>query len=158
MKVHEVMGATPVTVGPEAPVAEVARAMLAADLPGIPVVDATGDVLGVITERDLVHKHASLHLPRYLGFLGSVIPLETRRTEEDFRHILAVTARQLMSTSYRSVDAETEIDDAAAEMVEREVDLLLVFRDDALAGLVSTRDIIRLLVLEDADDSSSDRD
>lgn len=151
MKVRDIMLTPAVKVGPESPVDEVARALLDGELPAVPVVGQDGRVLGVVTERDLVHKHASLHLPRYLGFLGSVIPLKARRTEDDFRHMLAVTARQLMSDEYDYITVDAEVDDAAAQMVDRETAFLLVVEQERLVGLVTSRDIIRLLLIEDDD-------
>lgn len=149
MKVRDIMESPAPTITPDTPVARVASAILGCAAPGLPVVDGTGVVVGLVTQRDLVAKHARLHLPWYFGFLGGAIPFERDRTEEDLRRILAVTARDLMEEHFVSVPPDMDVDDAAALMVDRDADPLLVVDGDGLAGLVSHANIIRLLLAEE---------
>src|SRR5579872_2160828 len=151
MQVRDIMSNTVRSVPPDASVAQVARLVLDTGAPGVPVVDARGRLLGVVTDKDLVAKHARLHLPVYLGLLGSVLPLETHRTDEGMRHILGITARDIMSEAKETIAPDTDVDDAATIMVDRDVELLIVLEGDVVAGLVTRRDIVRLLVLEESD-------
>lgn len=153
MKVRDVMGA-PIMIAPDTKVDAVARQIVEASLPGLPVTDSSGSIIGVVTRTDLVTKHARVHVPRYLGILGGVIPLETHRTEEDLRHILGVTAHDLMSEDIHTVAPDAEIDDAATMMVDARTDQLLVVENDELVGILTDTDIIRLLILEESDDDT----
>lgn len=156
MNVRDIMTVEVQTVSPETRVSDIARTVSETAAPVIPVVSTEGRVLGAVSQFDLVAKHARVHVPRYLGFLGAVIPIDTHRTGEELRHVLSVTAADLMSTDFPSVSPETEIDDAASLMVEEKVDALLVLENDRLAGVLTQMDIIRLLVLEEADDGAAD--
>jgi CBS-domain-containing membrane protein len=151
MKVRDIMTAPAPSVTPDAPVAQVAQLVLDHGLPGIPVMSEPGRLLGVVTERDLVAKHANVHLPVYIALLGALLPVGTHHTDEDVRHILAVTASEIMTPGGRSIAPEAEVDDAATVMAERDSELLTVMDAGRLVGLLTRRDIIRLLVIEESD-------
>ena len=58
MRVRDVMSAPVVTVGPDATFHEVVGRLLDNDISGVPVVDPTGRLLGIVTEADLVSNEA----------------------------------------------------------------------------------------------------
>lgn len=149
MKVRDIMTSPVVTVRLETPVADVARLLLKRGLSGLPVVDRTGTVRGLVTEGDVVAKHARPHVPLYLGILGYVIPIETQARDEEVRRVLAVTAGELMTNHVRTIAADAPVDDAATLMVDHDVNPIPVLEGDTLVGIVSRHDILRLLVRED---------
>lgn len=151
MIVRDIMISPAPCVAPEASVASVAQLVLTNGVPGAPVVEATGKLIGMVTDKDLVAKHARLHLPVYLGILGGILPLETHRTDEDVRHILGVTARDVMTADVETIGPEADVDDAATTMVDRDADMLVVLDGEQVVGVLTRRDIIRLLVLEEND-------
>ncbi|HEX6506628.1 MAG TPA: CBS domain-containing protein [Chloroflexota bacterium] len=155
MKVAELMMTPPVALPRDAPVSHAARLMLDNHLSGIPVVNNDGSIAGIITDSDLVTKHAHVHVPIYLGILGGVIPIETRRQDEEIRRALAVTAQDIMDEKYSTISPEADIDDAATLMVEHDADPIAVVDHGRLVGTISRADIIRLLVVEEADDDST---
>ncbi len=72
----DIMTRDVVTVSPDTPVETVAETLASQRFGSLPVVDAVGHVLGIVTEEDLVSRAADLHLPRHVTFLGSIIYLE----------------------------------------------------------------------------------
>ena len=94
MKVRDIMSSSVVTVSPQERVGEVARLMLDQGVSGLPVVDVEGRVVGIITEGDLVAKHARPHVPLYLGILGMFLPIETQRREEELRRVRQTLAER----------------------------------------------------------------
>lgn len=156
MKVRDIMTTDVPTIHADTRVAEVAKIVLDRGLPGLPVVDDEGHVLGVVTHADLVAKHARVHIPRYLGLLGVILPLDTRHTEEDLRHVLGVTAADLMTSKPPTVGPDTDIDDAASIMVEESIDPLVVLEGRRLVGVVTQADVIRLLLVEESDGGEGD--
>jgi CBS domain-containing protein len=149
MKVRDSMTSPVVTVNPAATVAEVARLMLERNLSGLPVVDPDGRMVGLITKADVVEKHAQVHLPVYLGILGYAIPFRVRHSDDDIRHVLAVTAGDLMRKNPVVIDPESTIDKAATLMVEHSVDPIPVVEDEQLVGIIGYDDIIRVLLQEE---------
>jgi CBS domain-containing protein len=160
MKVHDIMTSPVTTVRTTDRVSDIARLLLDEGYSGVPVVDQEGRLAGIVTEADLVAKHARPHLPIYLGILGWVVPIETPHRTEEVRRVVALTAQDLMTEHVRTVDPDADIDDVATLMVDEGVNPVPVVEHlpdgPRLVGIVSRRDIIQLLVQEEegADDSA----
>ena len=56
MKAADLMTRDIVTVGPETPLAHAIRLMLEHRVSGLPVVDGAGQLVGLLTEGDLLHR------------------------------------------------------------------------------------------------------
>jgi len=56
MKAKDVMTTDVVTVGPETPVAEIAQRLIDRRISAVPVVDADGRPLGIVSEGDLMRR------------------------------------------------------------------------------------------------------
>ena len=63
MIVQDIMTSPPITVTPATSVQEVARLMREHQISGVPVVGAQDELLGIITEIDLIARNAPLHQP-----------------------------------------------------------------------------------------------
>ena len=149
MKVRELMRADVASVDRSATVSELARLMLEQQQRGIPVVNPSGSLEGLVTETDLVTKHARVHVPVYLGILGTVLPFETRHSDEEIKRALAVSAGELMETEIVTVGPDDDIEEAATLMVEEDADPIPVVENNKLIGLIGRADFIRLLLIEE---------
>jgi CBS domain-containing protein len=143
-------------VAPDTRVGDVARLVIEYGGDGVAVVGNDGALLGVVTENDLVEKHARFHAPWYIGVLGGVLPIDSGRNEDHIRHVLSVTAADLMSREPVTISPDSDVDDAATIMVDRGLEPLVVVDSEKVVGLVSHSDVIRLLIVEESDDSSTD--
>jgi CBS domain-containing protein len=153
MKVRDVMSPLQVAVGPDARVAQVARLLLDRNLTGVPVVEGEA-LVGLITRRDVVTKHAHIHLPVFIGLLGYVAPLELPGSREEVARALAVTASELMETDVVTIEPDAEVDDAATLMVDKDADPIPVVENGRLIGIITMADIIRLVLVEEGDGSN----
>jgi CBS domain-containing protein len=71
-----------VTVTPDAPVAEVVRLLLGEQLRALPIVDASDQVVGIISDGDLLRRGSTalpLHLQQILAAEGQEVPKTPRR-------------------------------------------------------------------------------
>ena len=66
--VADIMERDPIAVGRDDDVESVIRVLREHELPGVPVVDGSGKLVGIITENDLIlrDEEADLHLPHHL--------------------------------------------------------------------------------------------
>src|ERR671939_546252 len=107
--VRQVMTADPVTVTPDATVEEVVAAMRDHELPGLPVVDGDGRLVGIVTESDLViaDDEGDLHIPHYIELFGGMVFLEPlRRYESRLRKAFASKVRDLMTADPVTVEPD----------------------------------------------------
>ena len=70
MKAADVMTREVVTVGPEMPLAEAIQLMLGHQVSGLPVIGNDGLLIGLMTERDLLHRAETGTDRRRLSWLG----------------------------------------------------------------------------------------
>jgi CBS domain-containing protein len=147
---------TPVpSVTTNALVGQVAALMVDGPYAAIPVIDSEGALVGLVTQSDLVVKHANVHGPTYLGILGGIIHFESRRRDEEMRRALGVTAGDVMSTTFSTIGPDDDVDDAATAMVDSGDRTVVVVADAAPIGLLSESDIVRLLVAEERNDDDT---
>jgi CBS-domain-containing membrane protein len=147
MLVRDIMTQEVITVRRDARVAAIARLFRKHAVSGLPVVDDKGAVVGIITEKDLIARHARPHFPHYVRLLDSVIYLERpKRYEDSMRHILATTAGELMTAPVRTVGPDTDVQDLAALMVEEGVNPVPVLDEEGrMIGIVSRTDVLNMI-------------
>jgi CBS domain-containing protein len=147
MQVQEIMTREVIAVKADTRVAAVARLFRENAISGLPVVDEEGAVIGIITEKDLIARHARPHFPHYIQVLDSVIYLESsKRYEESMRHILATTAGELMTKEVQTVGPDMDVRDLAALMAEKGINPVQVLDDQGkMIGIVSRTDVLNLI-------------
>ena len=130
MKARDVMTPDPITVTPEATLAEVWDLMREADVRHVPVVQA-GALIGMVSDRDL----ASLDVARVLTTDGA----------DALRRALATPVVTIMSSDTISVEMEDDLEDVVDLMLEHKVGAVPVLRPDTrdVMGIVSYIDVLR---------------
>jgi CBS domain-containing protein len=113
----------------------------------MPVLDEEGKVIGIITESDLIARHARPHFPAYIQILDSRIYLERpKRYEESMRHILATTAGELMTSPVHTAPPDMDVQDLASLMVEERANPVpVVDEEERLIGIVSHTDLLQMI-------------
>ncbi len=156
MRVRDIMSSPVITVSPETEIREVARLMHTHQISGMPVVDAAGDLLGVITEIDMIARNAPLREPHYISVLSAMIPVsieEYREYKEQLRQVLATSAGDLMQTDPKTITPDTEIYQVLELMLDPEITTLPVLEGNTLVGIITRTDLVRLIEeLESAPD------
>jgi len=146
MKVADIMTRAVVSVRPEARVGEIARVFREHSLSGIPVVTEDGDLVGIITELDLVTRHARPQMPAFLPLLGAYVPLNQKKYQESLRRITGVVAEDIMTTPVTTISPDASIEDLATMMVSNRANPLPVMDEQGrMIGIVSRTDILRVL-------------
>jgi CBS domain-containing protein len=156
MQVRDIMSSPAITVSPTTEIREVARTMRENLISGVPVVDGSGALLGVITEMELIARNAPVQEPRYLAVLSALIPVnleEYRQYKEQLRQALAINAVDLMRDDVETIGPDAAVEEALEAMLNPEVTMLPVIEDDRLIGVVTRTDLVRLIeTLETAPD------
>lgn len=147
MKAKDIMVQDVVTVKPGATIREIAKVLIDHKVSGVPVVDRTGKLVGIVSEGDLLHKEAIPRAPAAINILGAIIYYNgVERYNEDFKKMLARTAREIMSSRLITVTEETEIDEIGKLMISRNIKRVPVVRGEKMVGIISRADIIKTLL------------
>jgi CBS domain-containing protein len=133
-----------VTVPPDTPVFAMARLLAERSISAVPVIDAEGMVVGVVTEADLIRRLAG-QADQPPGWLASLFSSQERDAERYARTHGAV-ARDIMTTDLVAVDPKTPAAKVAHLMEDRGVRRVFVTQDGRLKGVVSRADLLRALV------------
>ncbi len=146
-KAAEIMTKDVITVTPETTVIELARLLASNSISGAPVLDLSGNLLGVVTENDLIDQKKKVHIPTVLTILDSVFYLENPdKMEKEMKKMAGATVGDIYSKKPRTVVEETLIDEIATLMSEKDVHTLPVMRGDTLVGVIGKKDIIKTLI------------
>lgn len=122
--VIDLMASDPIVVAPDLPVDQVARVLADYDIGGLPVVDASGRLVGVVSQSDLLRlrtsSSASVDWPRLF-------------------------ARDVMTQPAMTIRSSASLEEAAQRMAEHHVHRLVVVGDDTeiALGVISDSDLIR---------------
>lgn len=137
MKASDVMTTKVVTVTPDHSVRHAAEIMLDNHVSGLPVVDDSGELVGIISEGDLLRR-SELGLDALAG--------HRRSPEEQARAYVKAHAWKVgdvMSDRLVVVDEDTDLARVATLMEENDIKRVPVARDGRLVGIVSRADLLR---------------
>lgn len=143
MNAAEIMSKTVVAVTPETPLAQAVRLMIDARVSGVPVIDAEGRAVGMLTEGDLLRRaetgtegpapgwFAKLLMPGRLA--GQYIQTHSRQVGE------------VMTPDVVTVEEGAPLEEVALLMQRHRIKRLPVARDGKVVGVVSRADLARAL-------------
>lgn len=146
MRAADIMSTQLVSIAEEATVVEAIRLMLGKNISGLPVVDARGGPVGVITEGDLLRRTelgTERHHSAWIEFLRG-----PGRAAEDYVRTHTHRVADVMTPEPASVGEDAPLEDVVALMERRRIKRVLVVRDGRLVGLVSRADLLRALLAD----------
>ena len=148
--IKEVMVTNPVTVKPSDSVATVLKLLEEKHISGLPVVDDEGQVVGVVSEADLLFKEKPIRLPLYLTFLDSIIYLEPLdKFKHQLQKSLGMFVADVMTGKPMTIAPEAPVSQAAELMLTKRINRLpVVDTTGSLVGIVTRDDLLKTLRVE----------
>jgi CBS-domain-containing membrane protein len=148
MKVRDLMRSDVLTTRPDESLKDVARALVENRISGMPVCDADGRVVGVVSEGDILLKERGRPEQRAAP-LGWLLDGGSRT---DLKKATARTAGDAMTTPAITVRPSSSATGAARRMIEHGVNRLpVVTQDERLIGIVTRADLVRAFSRSDAE-------
>jgi len=142
--VADVMTTRVIAVKRNADFKQIAQVLRRYRVSACPVINDAGQVVGVVSEADLLYKTADCDLP------AGLIRLRWKLGERS--KITAVTAQELMTSPAVTIQADARVQVAARVMRDRRVKRLpVVGSDGALIGIVTRADVLAVYDRPDAD-------
>jgi CBS domain-containing protein len=143
MRAHQIMTRQVITVGPETSVVEAADSMLRHHISGLPVVNTTGTLTGIVSEGDFIRR-AEIGTQRKRGpWLQLLVPKGLSASE--YVRERGRKVNEIMTPNPVTVAEDTPLDDIVRIIEQHNVKRLPVVRGDQLVGIVTRSDLLRAL-------------
>lgn len=155
LRAADVMETQVVTVTPETTLAELADLLIGNRISGVPVVQQA-TVIGIVTRSDFARAisldHSVAGLVAEADWRAEFAPGEAPEAMELSGQVAAAiegrTVREVMAPAPITVSPETPIAEVARILVTHHLHRVLVVEGQALRGVISSLDIVRLVASE----------
>lgn len=141
MRVKDLMSTGICCVRPDASVAEIARQMRKTDVGAIPVCNDKGELLGIVTDRDIVI--------RFLAAYAAKSDPCSSADSVDRGFMYDIKAADIMSKNMIAAPEDMNIHDAALLLSHHQIRRLPVTAGGRLVGMLTTADIARRPIMAD---------
>ncbi|ABB32111.1 CBS domain containing membrane protein [Geobacter metallireducens RCH3] len=147
LKVRDIMTTDVVSVKRETTIRELAEIFTKHRVGSVPVVDESGNLIGIVTESDLIEQDKSLHIPTVISLFDWVIYLESeKKFEKELQKMTGQTVGDLYTDTAEMVTPDTPVSEVADIMSSKKLHALPVVEGKRLVGMVSRIDLIRTMV------------
>ena len=147
LKAKDIMTPEILWVTPDTEISSAAEILLENKINGLPVIDDTGKLVGILCQSDLVAQQKNIPIPSVFTLLESFVPLTSmKRLDKEVEKIAALSVKQAMTPNPVTVDPETDIEDVAKLMVDRKYHTLPVMEGDRIVGIIGKEDILKTLL------------
>lgn len=144
MKAKDIMTKSVITVTEEDIIEDVTKVLITNKISGVPVVNEEQEVVGIVTETDLIFRDKDVNMPSYVPLLGGFILLESvKKFEKELRKAAAYKVKDVMTSPVIKVYEEDEIRKVVNIMLDRRINRVPVIdRDGKLKGIIARSDIL----------------
>lgn len=143
MTAAEVMTRAVLKVQPNTSISDAIRLMLEQRVSGVPVIDQSGALVGVVTEGDLLRRvevGTERRRPHWLEFIRG-----PGRQAEEYVHTHGRKISEVMTRDVVTVGEETPLDKIVELMEHKRIKRVFVVKDGRPVGVVSRSDLLRAL-------------
>jgi CBS domain-containing protein len=141
MRAHQIMTRPVITVTPDTTIVDAANTMLQKHISGLPVVDAAGKLVGIISEGDFIRRSeigTQRKRGRFLKFI-----LGPGQEAVDFVHEHGRKIAEIMTPEPLTIGEETPLEEIVRLMEKNNVKRLPVIRGDKIVGIVSRSNLLQ---------------
>ncbi|MFZ0483635.1 MAG: CBS domain-containing protein [Desulfobacterales bacterium] len=147
LKAKDIMTKELITVSPETEIVHATKLLLENQINGVPVIDETGKLVGILCQSDLIAQQKKLPVPSFFTFLDGLISLTSmKQFEKEVQKIAAITVSQAMTQNPVVARPDTGIEEVAALMVDSGFHTIPVVDNGALVGIIGKEDILKTLI------------
>jgi CBS domain-containing protein len=143
---REIMTKDVITVKKETTIRELAELFTSRHIGNVPVVDDDGNLIGIVSESDLIEQDKNFHIPTVISLFDWIIYLESeKKFEKELKRMTAQTVGDIYMQDVETVSPDTPINDIADIMSNRKIHSLPVVEGKKIVGIVSRIDLIRTM-------------
>jgi len=153
MRARDVMTPHVITLDPDASVQELARLLSERGISGVPVVDSDEQLVGIVSEGDLLHRaetgterRVERRRSRWLDTIASDDDLAREYVKAHGRKV-----KDVMTANVISVPDTMELADVATLLETKRIKRVPVVRDGKIVGIISRANLVRALAATRSD-------
>jgi CBS domain-containing protein len=154
MKARDVMTPDPVCVSADASIAETIRLMSEGRFSGLPVTDADGSVIGIVTEGDLLRRIETGTQHKRSTWMEFI--LGAGRLADEYKQAAGRKVKDVMTSDVRTVNEDSSLDEIVRLMERHRIKRVLVVREQKLVGIVSRANLLHALASVVAETQTAD--
>ncbi len=148
--VREIMTKEVVTLTPEASLIDVAKLLTEKKFNGLPVIDAAGLLVGIVTEHDLISNQSGIHLPTLQAVLGNlpVFGKDKKEFSKDVEAVQKMTAKDVMNNDPLTLPSTATYEEVVKTFQDHHAvnPIPVIESTRKLVGVVSRYDVLKPLV------------
>jgi CBS domain-containing protein len=149
LKVKDIMTRDILSVTPDTEIVKAAEILLKNRINGLPVIDDSGKLVGVLCQSDLFAQQKTIPIPSVFTLLESFVSLTSmKRLDKEVEKIAALSVKQAMTPNPVTVAPETDIENVAKLMVDKKYHTLPVMEGEKVVGIVGKEDVLKTLLSE----------
>ena len=151
IKAADIMTRDVVTARPDEPVKVLAKRLSDHEISAMPVCDAQGRLVGMVSEGDLMRPFGEAKMLKRAWWLNLLADGYDLAPEfADYIRLDHRRAQDLMKSPVISASDTATVPELADVMIDRKVKRLPILRDGKLVGIVSRSDVVRAMAKEPA--------
>jgi CBS domain-containing protein len=140
---RDIMTQDVVTVNKNQPISDLAIIFIENHFNGVPVLDNTGKVVGMVTQGDLIEQNKNLHIPTVIALFDAVLFLESeKKFEDDLKKLTGSKIEDIYHKNLITVSPDTYLSEIITIMAEKDIHTLPVLEGDKLIGIIGKQNII----------------
>jgi CBS-domain-containing membrane protein len=143
LKATDIMTKDVITAKNETTIEELARLLIEHKISGVPVVDDDNQLIGIVTENDLIKKNKRFHIPTIVRLFDAYFLLDSGKVEDEIKKMVATTVGEICTKKVLSISEDTTLEEIATIMAEKHIHLLPVLKDNEVVGIVGKADVVR---------------
>src|SRR5436190_3265446 len=143
MNAKDVMTRPVISIEPDMSVQQAAQLMLQRRISGLPVIDKSGRLVGIVTEADFRRRaetRTQRRRARWLEFL-----MGPGRLADEYVHTHGRKVKEVMTPDPQTVPEDCPLDEVVRLMEKRRIKRLPVTRADQVIGIVSRANLLHAL-------------
>jgi CBS-domain-containing membrane protein len=143
----DVMTKDVITVKKGTTIRELAELFANRRISSFPVVDDNGELIGIVTETDLIEQDKSLHIPTVISIFDWVIYLESnKKFEKELKKMTGQTVGDIFTEEVDSVKTTALLSEVADIMSSKKIHAVPVVEGKKIVGVISRIDLIRTMI------------
>lgn len=144
MKASDIMTPGVISADPDATVLHAARYMLQHHISGLPVIDKSGALVGILSEGDFLRRretHTDRRTSRWLEFL-----MGPGKMAAEYTHTHGSKVSEVMTTKVHTVTEDTPLEKIVELMEKRRIKRVPVLHNNKVVGIVTRSNLMHAMV------------